>query len=90
MIEIVKFGNQSSLIKSIVREIGDTGYSEGFKETSNTDINGGKSISVFLVEIAKHYPQVILSSVEHLLQCLDSDVSSIVLYEYFVLRRNFL
>lgn len=81
MIEVVKSGNNwSSLIELIVREIGDTGYSEGLKETSNRDINGGKSISVFLVEIAKHYPQVLLPNVDNLLQCLGSDVSSTVFF----------
>lgn len=90
VIEVVKTGNSwFSLIEIIIREIGDTGYSEGLKETSNRDINCGKSICVFLVEIAKHYPRVLLSNVDNLLQCMGYDVSSTVFYKYFILINQF-
>lgn len=77
MLQIIESGNnRSSLIELIVKEIAETGQMEGMKETSNQEITGGKSCCAFLVEIARHCPQLLLPNIEHLLPCLESDVSN--------------
>lgn len=52
---------------------------EGMKNSSNQEITGGKSCCVFLVEIAKNSPKLLLSNIVHLLPCLETDVSNIAL-----------
>lgn len=79
IIQIVKSGtNRSSLIELIVKEIGDTGLVDGIKEFNNLETNGGKSCCALLVEIAKQCPKILLPNIEHLLPCLESDVSSVI------------
>lgn len=77
VLQIIESGNnRSSLIELIVKEIAETGQMESMKETNNQDITGGKSCCAFLVEIARHCPQLLLPNIEHLLPCLESDVSN--------------
>ncbi|XP_050420511.1 condensin complex subunit 1 [Adelges cooleyi] len=74
VLEVVESGNnRSSLIELIVKEIAETGVVEGIKETNSQEITGGKSCCAFLVEIAKHSPELLLSNIEHMLPCLESD-----------------
>ncbi|CAI6344316.1 unnamed protein product [Macrosiphum euphorbiae] len=74
VLQIIESGNnRSSLIELIVKEIAETGEVEGIKETNNQEITGGKSCCAFLVEIARHCPQLLLPNIEHLLPCLESD-----------------
>lgn len=68
--------NCSSLIEIIVKEIALKGELEGMKDSSHQNTTGGKSYCVFLVEIAKHYPQLLIPNIEHLLPCLECDVSN--------------
>lgn len=76
VLQVVESGNnRSSLIELIVKEIAETGEIEGVKEISNQEITGGKSCCAFLVEIAKHSPKLLLPNIDHLLPCLESDVS---------------
>lgn len=78
VIQILESGsNKSSLIELITKEIADVGIIEGMKNPSNQEITGGKSCCVFLVEIAKHCPKLLLSNVDNLLPCLETDVSNI-------------
>lgn len=80
VLQVIESGkNRSSLIELIVKEIAETGALEGMKETNNQEIIGGKSCCAFLVEIAKHIPQLLLPNIDHLLPCLESDVSNIIL-----------
>lgn len=84
VLEVVESGNnRSSLIELIVKEIAETGVVEGIKETNSQEITGGKSCCAFLVEIAKHSPELLLSNIEHMLPCLESDVS----YDSFIYFR---
>lgn len=79
VLQIINSGDtQSSLIKLIVKEIADTGLVDGIKESNNHEINGGKSFCAFLVEIARHSPKLLLPNIDHLLPCLDSDVSNLL------------
>lgn len=74
VLQVIESGNnRSSLIELIVKEIAATGEVEGIKETNNQEITGGKSCCAFLVEIARHCPQLLLPNIEHLLPCLESD-----------------
>lgn len=68
--------NRTSLIELIVKEIAESGEMEFLKDTSSQEISSGKSFCTFLVEIAKHRPKLILSNIDHLLPCLESDVSN--------------
>jgi len=78
VLQIVESGeNRSSLIELIVKEIAEVGQKESLKETSSTDVNGGRTSCTFLVEIAKHVPTILLPNIEHLLPCLESDVSNV-------------
>jgi len=78
VLQVIESGNnRSSIIELIVKEIAETGEAEGIKETNNQEITGGKSCCAFLVEIARHCPQLLLPNIDHLLPCLESDVSSI-------------
>lgn len=77
VLQVVEYGNSwASLIELIVKEIAETGEMEGLKEASSQEITGGKSCCTFLVEIAKQCPQLVLPNIEHLLPCLDCDVSN--------------
>jgi len=80
VLQVVESGrNWSSLIELIVKEIAETKDLECIKETTgNQEITGGKSCCIFLVEIAKHCPQFVLPNIEHLLPCLESDVSNMI------------
>jgi hypothetical protein len=78
VIQVVKSKEgRCSLIELIVKEIAETGKLEGIKESNNQEVTGGKSCCAFLVEIAKHCPKIVLPNIEHLLPCLESDVSNI-------------
>lgn len=78
VIQVIESGiNRSSLIELIIKEISETGAMDGVKETNNQEITGGKSCCAFLVEIARHCPQLLLPNIEHLLPCLESDVSNL-------------
>lgn len=66
----------ASLIELIVKEIAQTGEMESLRETSSQEVTGGKSCCTFLVEIAKQCPQFVLPNIDHLLPCLDCDVSN--------------
>jgi len=79
VLQVVESGkNRSSLIELIVKEIAEAKDLECIKETGNQEITGGKSCCTFLVEIAKHCPQFVLPNIEHLLPCLESDVSNMI------------
>jgi len=79
VLQVIESGNnRSSLIELIVKEIAATGEVEGIKEINNQEITGGKSCCAFLVEIARHCPQLLLPNIEHLLPCLESDVSNVL------------
>ncbi|XP_060833475.1 condensin complex subunit 1 [Rhopalosiphum padi] len=74
VLQVIESGNnRSSIIELIVKEIAETGEAEGIKETNNQEITGGKSCCAFLVEIARHCPQLLLPNIDHLLPCLESD-----------------
>lgn len=78
VIQVVESGNnRSSIIELIVKEISETAEVEGMNDTNNQDITGGKACCAFLVEIAKHCPQYLLPNIDHLLPCLESDVSKL-------------
>lgn len=78
VLQVIESGtNCSSLIELIIKEIALKGEMEGMKDSSHQNITGGKSYCAFLVEIAKHYPQLLIPNIEHLLPCLESDVSNI-------------
>lgn len=90
VLHVVESGNnRSSLIELIVKQIAEKGQLESMKQSSNQDTIGGKSYCVFLVELAKRCPQLVLPSIEHLLPCLESDVSDklflIISYQYYKL-----
>lgn len=77
VLQVVESGNnRSSLIELIIKEIAEKGQLESMKQASNQDTISGKSYCVFLVEIAKRCPQFVLPNIEHLLPCLESDVSN--------------
>lgn len=76
VLRVIESGNNfSSLIELIVKEIAESGMNEGIKETNSQEVTGGKSCCAFLVEIANHNPELLLSNIEHLLPCLESDVN---------------
>lgn len=78
VIQVVESGNnRSSIIELIVKEISETTLVEGIKDANNQEITGGKSCCAFLVEIARHCPQFLLPNIDHLLLCLESDVSQL-------------
>lgn len=83
VLQVVETGNSwTSLIELIVKEIAASGEMENLKEVSNQEITGGKSCCAFLVEIAKQRPQLVLPNIEHLLPCLDCDVSNMYFVNY--------
>ncbi|CAH1732771.1 unnamed protein product [Aphis gossypii] len=74
VLQVIKSGNnRSSLIELIIKEIAETGEVDSIKEINNQEIAGGKSCCAFLVEIARHCPQLLLPNIEHLLPCLEND-----------------
>lgn len=69
--------NCTSLIDLLLKEIAESGEREGVKDTNSLEVTGGKSCCAFLVEIAKHCPNILLPKIKHLVPCLESDVSKL-------------
>lgn len=86
VLQVVKHGNNwASLIELIVKEIAETGEMESLKEAGSQEITGGKSCCAFLVEIAIEAPQLVLPNIDHLLPCLDCDVSNKIYVNYILI-----
>ncbi|XP_050546197.1 condensin complex subunit 1 isoform X2 [Daktulosphaira vitifoliae] len=87
VLQVVESGNNcSSIIELIVKEIAESGVMEGIKETNSQEVTGGKSCCAFLVEIAKYNPELLLSNIEHMLPCLESDPYSMRICVLSVLK----